>query len=54
MNEPKRHHYIPQFILRRFGDKLNRYNVKTEEIKVKGSIINSFSAKNIYPEWLEH
>ena len=47
-------HYVPQFILRRFGDKLNRYNVKTEEIKVKGSIINSFSAKNIYPEWLEH
>lgn len=47
-------HYVPQFILRRFGSKLNRYNVKTGEIKVKGSVINSFSAKNIYPEWLEH
>lgn len=47
-------HYVPQFILRRFGDKLNRYNVKTGEVKVKGSLINSFSGKNIYPEWLEH
>lgn len=47
-------HYVPQFILRRFGDKLNRYNVKTGDIKIKGSIINAFSEKNIYPEWLEH
>ena len=47
-------HYVPQFILRRFGDKLNRYNVKTGDIKIKGSIINAFSGKNIYPEWLEH
>ena len=47
-------HYVPQFILRRFGDKLNRYNVKTGDIKNKGSIINAFSGKNIYPEWLEH
>lgn len=47
-------HYVPQFIQRRFGDKINRYNVQTGEIKVKGSILNAFSGKNIYPEWLEH
>lgn len=46
-------HYIPQFIQRRFGNKINRYNVKTGEIKLKGSILNAFSGKNIYPEWLE-
>lgn len=47
-------HYVPHFILRRFGNKLNRYNVETGEAKIKGSIINAFSKKNIYPEWLEH
>lgn len=47
-------HYIPQFIQRRVGNKINRYNVQTGEIKLKGSILNSFSGKNIYPEWLEH
>lgn len=46
-------HYVPQFILRRFGEKLNRYNVETGDIKCKGSLINAFSAKNIYPQWLE-
>lgn len=47
-------HYVPQFIQRRFGDKINRYNVQTGKIKVKESILNAFSGKNIYPEWLEH
>ena len=47
-------HYIPQFILRRFGNKINRFNLETGEIKCKGSILNAFSGKNIYPEWLEH
>lgn len=47
-------HYVPQFILRRFGNKINRYNVKTGEIKAKGSLLNAFSGKEIYPEWLEH
>lgn len=46
-------HYVPQFILRRFGNKINRYNVETGEVKVKGSTINAFSQKDIYPEWLE-
>ena len=52
--EYSNNHYIPQFILRRFGTKINRYNIETGEIRVKGSIINAFSGKNIYPEWLEH
>ena len=52
--EYSNNHYVPQFIQRRFGNKINRYNVRTGEIKVKGSILNSFTGKNIYPEWLEH
>ncbi len=52
--EYSNNHYVPQFIQRRFGNKINRYNVQTGEIKVKGSILNSFAGKNIYPEWLEH
>ena len=46
-------HYVPQFILRRFGSKINRYNVETGEFKCKTSTINAFSDKDIYPEWLE-
>lgn len=46
-------HYVPQFILRRFGEKINRYNVQTYEFKCKGSTINAFSKKNLYPAWLE-
>lgn len=46
-------HYVPQFILRRFGNKINRYNVKTGELKIKGSTLNAFSENKIYPEWLE-
>ena len=40
-------HYVPQFIQRRFGDKINRYNVQTGEIKVKESILNAFSGNCI-------
>lgn len=47
-------HYVPQFILRRFGDKINRYNIETGEVRIKRSLTNSFSSKKIYPEWLEH
>lgn len=47
-------HYVPQFILRRFGNKINRYNIHSGEVRIKGSTINAFSEKNIYPEWLEH
>lgn len=46
-------HYVPQFILRRFDNKINRYNVKSGEVIVKGSTLNAFSEKEIYPEWLE-
>lgn len=46
-------HYIPQFILRRFGNKINRYNLDTGEVKIKGSTMNAFSKNKIYPEWLE-
>ena len=47
-------HYIPRFILRRFGDRINRFNLETGEFKCKGSLWKAFSSKNIYPEWLEH
>ncbi len=53
MPEYENNHYIPQFILRRFGSKINRYNVLTGKIICKGSTLNAFSEKKIYPEWLE-
>ena len=40
-------HYIPQFILRRFDNKINRYNVKSGEVIVKDPTLNAFSEKNL-------
>ena len=46
-------HYIPQFIMRRYGDKINRYNVKDGRYIVKGSKLNAFVEKGLYPNELE-
>ena len=46
-------HYIPQFIQRRFANKINRYNIITGDLIVKGSTKSAFAKKNIYPQWLE-
>ena len=46
-------HYVPQFILRRYGNKINKYNVKEGRFILKGSIQTAFSKKDIYPDELE-
>ena len=46
-------HYVPQFIMRRYGDKINRYNVKDGRYIVKGSKLNAFVEKGLYPNELE-
>lgn len=46
-------HYVPQLILRRFGNKINRFNLETKEVRIKGSTKSAFFVKNLYPEWLE-
>ncbi len=47
-------HYIPQFILRKYGDKINRYNLATQEFIHKGKPTKAFSERNMYPIWLEN
>ena len=53
MPEYENNHYVPQLILRRFGNKINLYNVKTGEVKFKRSTLNMFNEKNLYPKELE-
>lgn len=46
-------HYVPQLILRRYGTKINRYNIKTKELFINGSTKNAFCEKKLYPEDIE-
>lgn len=46
-------HYIPQFIMRRYEDKINRYNVKDGRYVVKKPKLNVFVEKGLYPNELE-
>ena len=46
-------HYVPQLILRKYGTKINRYNLKTKEYFINKNIEKSFSVKNLYPKDLE-
>lgn len=46
-------HYVPQLILRKYGTKINRYNLKTKEYLPSKSIKRSFSANKLYPVDLE-
>ncbi len=46
-------HYVPQLILRRYGTKINRYNIKTKELFINGSTKNAFCEKKLYPEDVE-
>ncbi len=54
MAEYENNHYVPQLILRRFGNKINLYNVKTGEIRYKRSTLNSFKEKKLYSVELEN
>ena len=46
-------HYVPQLVLRRFGQKLCTYNVKTGDIKEDQDIANIFAEKDFYPVEIE-
>ena len=46
-------HYVPRLVLRRYGDRINKYNLKTKEYIVSGNIKSAFNEKNLYPEELE-
>lgn len=49
----KNNHYVPQLVLRRYGTKINRYNIKTKELFINGSTKNAFCEKKLYPEDVE-
>ena len=46
-------HYVPRFIQKRFGQSLDAFNVKTQEIRHGTPIEGLFSQEDFYPDWLE-
>lgn len=46
-------HYIPQFILREYGDRINVFNVKDHTLKRDQKTYSVFAEKSIYPPDLE-
>ena len=46
-------HYIPQFILRQFGETINVYDTKRRELKKDQQTFRVFSEQKIYPKELE-
>ena len=46
-------HYIPQFILRQFGDTINIYDVNSKSLKKNQQTFRIFSERKIYPAELE-
>ena len=46
-------HYVPRFIQKRFGQSLDAFNVKTQEIRHGTPIEGLFSQDDFYPYWLE-
>lgn len=41
-------HYVPRLILRKFGDRLSLYNIKTGELKENISLENAYAIKDYY------
>lgn len=50
MPEYENNHYVPRLVLRRYGNKINKYNLKKKDYIVAGNIKSAFSEKNLYPE----
>ena len=42
-------HYVPKLVLRRYGDKINYYNLKTKQLYVRRSIDNCYYRRKLYP-----
>jgi len=53
MAEYENNHFVPQLNLRRYGEKINRYNLKEKEYIPNGNIKKAFSEKNLYPLEIE-
>ena len=53
MSAYENNHYVPQFILRKFSDSLNMYDVKDLSLETGKWLSRSFAEKNIYPVDLE-
>lgn len=53
MTETKNNHYIPQLLIRRFGERVNSYNIHTEEIQENVKTKNVFCEKRFYSQELE-
>ena len=51
--EYENNHYIPQFILREYGDRINVFNVKEHTLKRDQKTYSVFAEKSIYPPDLE-
>lgn len=49
----EKNHYIPQFILRQFGERINIYNVKDGSLLSRQRTDHIFSERKIYPADLE-
>lgn len=46
-------HYVPMLTLRRFGEKICTYNVKTRQYKENVNIKKAFSQKGFYSDEVE-
>lgn len=46
-------HFVPRLVLRRYGNKINYYNLKTNKLYMNKNIDNCFAQKNLYPLELE-
>ena len=49
----KNNHYVPQLILRRFGERLCTYNIKSGEFKTQQDTASVFSEYEFYPVEVE-
>ena len=49
----KNNHYVPQLILRRFGEELCTYNIKNGEFKTRQNTAAVFSEREFYPVEIE-
>lgn len=53
MTETKNNHYIPQLLIRKFGERVNSYNIHTQETQENVKPKNVFYEKRFYSQELE-
>ena len=47
-------HYVPQFLLKRFGEKINVYDVKSAVLTIRKRLDKVFCSNGLYEDELEH